>query len=125
MPETMQLAGSYLSVFEGRAGALMRDLGDALDAAARRTDDVARLVRAANDAFRTQRQWYGRDLETLRRRAAAQPERKRHRHGQGHGLALLDEAQWARNSGALPSFAPVDASRCTFAGAPPASGIVK
>ncbi|HUJ63350.1 MAG TPA: biliverdin-producing heme oxygenase [Kofleriaceae bacterium] len=58
LPEVMRRAGSYLSVFEGRAGALMRELGDAIERVARRASIVERIVEVANEAFRAQRQWY-------------------------------------------------------------------
>ena len=61
VPVTVQVAGAYLSIVEGRAGALMRELGDALERVARSTSLVERMVVAANDAFRAQRQWYGCD----------------------------------------------------------------
>ena len=60
--EVMRVAGAYLSAFEGRAGALMGQLGHALDAAARRPAAESRIASAANEAFRMQRQWYSGDL---------------------------------------------------------------
>lgn len=67
LQDTMQTAGGYLAAFEGRAGALMRQLGDALDAAAKRSPVASKIAIAANDAFRMQRQWYGCDVLTPRR----------------------------------------------------------
>lgn len=58
LPTTMRTAGAYLSAFEGRAGALLRELSDVMERAARRTFIVDRMVIAANEAFRMQRQWY-------------------------------------------------------------------
>lgn len=72
LPETMRKAGSYLSAFEGRAGALMRELGDALDEHARRASIAERMVAAARDAFRIQHQWYSCDVL-----APEHPRRKR------------------------------------------------
>lgn len=69
LAEPMRKAGAYLSVFEGRAGALMRELGDVLDATANRSSISARIVIAANEAFRLQRQWYS--CETTPTRQAA------------------------------------------------------
>jgi heme oxygenase len=60
IPEEIQTAGSYLSAFEGLAGARMRELGDVLDRVARRGDVAGRIVGGANDAFRCQQQWYSR-----------------------------------------------------------------
>jgi heme oxygenase len=67
LPDSMRAAGSYLSAFEGRAGALMRTLGNALGAAATRPTIMERTVKAANDAFRMQRQWYSCDVLSARR----------------------------------------------------------
>jgi heme oxygenase len=50
--------GSYLCAFESRAGALMRELGEVLDAAANRVSAAERIVASAKNAFRVQRQWY-------------------------------------------------------------------
>jgi len=61
LPETMLVAGSYLSVFEGRAGALMRELGAEIDLAAREPATASRILHAASEAFRHQRQWYACD----------------------------------------------------------------
>ena len=58
LPGTMSAAGAYLSAFEGRAGALLRELGEAMERAARRASVVERMVASANEAFRTQHQWY-------------------------------------------------------------------
>jgi len=67
LPDAMATAGDYLSAFEGRAGALMRELGDALDATARRNVVTQQMVGAATAAFRMQRQWYGCALLSPRR----------------------------------------------------------
>jgi heme oxygenase len=67
LPDVMASAGNYLAAFEGRAGALMRELGDTLDATARRSAIAQQVVGAANDAFRLQRQWYSCDLLSPRR----------------------------------------------------------
>ena len=56
--DTARSAGAYLSAFDGRAGALMRELGAALDRVARRVSIAERILAAANEAFRVQRQWY-------------------------------------------------------------------
>ena len=58
LPGTMPAAGGYLSAFEGRAGALLRELGEAMERTARRAPVVERMVAAANEAFRMQHQWY-------------------------------------------------------------------
>jgi heme oxygenase len=62
LPATMHTAGSYLCAFEGQAGALLRELGNALDDATKRASTSERAVVAAKDAFRMQRQWYSCDL---------------------------------------------------------------
>jgi heme oxygenase len=67
LPEVMAVAGSYLSAFEGRAGELMRELGNAMDAVARRNAVTVQMADAANDAFRMQRQWYSCDVQRPRR----------------------------------------------------------
>jgi heme oxygenase len=54
IPAEMQIAGSYLSTFEGLAGARMRELGVVLDRAARHRGVAGRIVGGANDAFRCQ-----------------------------------------------------------------------
>lgn len=58
IPEEIQIAGSYLSASEGVAGARMRELGVVLDRAARRGNGEGRVIAAANEALRRQRQWY-------------------------------------------------------------------
>ena len=58
IPEKIQIAGSYLSAFEGVAGVRMRELGVVLDRAARRGNAAGRVIAAANEALRRQRQWY-------------------------------------------------------------------
>ena len=70
LPETMRVAGAYLSAFEGRAGALMRDLGDAMERVARRALVVERMVAAANEALRLQHQWYRCNLRSPERAPA-------------------------------------------------------
>ena len=72
LPDTMRVAGSYLCAFEGRAGALLRELGLALDEHARRASIAERMVAAAREAFRAQHQWYSCDVL-----AADHPRRKR------------------------------------------------
>jgi heme oxygenase len=62
LPDTAHAASSYLSAFDGRAGALMRELGAVLDQTARRVSIAERIVAAANEAFRVQRQWYRGDV---------------------------------------------------------------
>src|SRR5438874_1263930 len=62
LPASLEHAGSYLATFEGRAGTALRELGDALHAVARRGSIVERIVAAANEAFRVQRQWYSCDF---------------------------------------------------------------
>ncbi len=57
-PDKIQVAGSYLSAFEGVAGARMRELGVVLDRAARRGNGAGRVIAAANEALRSQRHWY-------------------------------------------------------------------
>lgn len=68
---TMQVAGAYLSVFEGRAGALMRSLGDALDVCSRDHRTLAVIASAGNDAFRHQRHWYEAPVRVRPRQVAA------------------------------------------------------
>ena len=58
LPDVTRAAGAYLSAFEGRAGGLLRELGDAMERAARRASIVERMAVSANEAFRTQHQWY-------------------------------------------------------------------
>ena len=58
IPCAIRRAGSYLTAHESVAGARMRELGTVLDSVARRTYIADRIVHAANDAFRCQRQWY-------------------------------------------------------------------
>ena len=71
LPDTMRAAGAYLSAFEGRAGALLRELGNSMEQVARRSYVAERMAIAANEAFRVQRQWYScHPLSTVRR---AQP----------------------------------------------------
>ena len=62
LPDTTRTAGAYLSAFEGRAGALLRELGEAMERAARRASVVESMVASANEAFRTQHQWYSCNL---------------------------------------------------------------
>lgn len=71
-PEVVHGAGRYLSAFEGRAGRMQRELSDALEAAAARPGTAERIVSAANEAFRAQRQWYRAPLPVKR---AAAPRR--------------------------------------------------
>ncbi|MDB4954966.1 MAG: hypothetical protein JWO36_2535 [Myxococcales bacterium] len=54
----VEKANSYLTAHENTAGARLRELGIALDTTARRTYIAARIVHAAGEAFRCQRQWY-------------------------------------------------------------------
>lgn len=59
MPGEIQHASSYLATHDGVAGSRMRRLGAILDASARATAFVpGQIVRAAHDAFRTQRHWF-------------------------------------------------------------------
>jgi heme oxygenase len=71
LPGTTHVAGSYLSAFEGRAGALLRQLGDVLDASAQTMTLSTGIVAATHEAFRAQRHWYRADPMTPRRRRAA------------------------------------------------------
>jgi heme oxygenase len=66
IPEEIQLAGSYLPAFEGLAGVRMRDLGLVLDRAARRDLVTGRIVAAANEGLRCQRQWYSSEIDAPR-----------------------------------------------------------
>ena len=66
LPGTMQRAGAYLTAHESIGGRL-RELGAVLDHSARRTQNADRMVRAANEAFRYQRQWYARGSARSRR----------------------------------------------------------
>ena len=59
LPGVMAAAGGYLRACAGTAGALMSELGVALDTATRRGALVERAVVSASDAFRAQRRWYG------------------------------------------------------------------
>ena len=70
LPDTMRDAGAYLAAVEGRAGALMGQLGRLLDAAANRIVSCERIVAAAKHAFRLQHQWYDCELIGYPRRAA-------------------------------------------------------
>jgi len=76
LPEAMRSASSYLTAFDGRAGALMRSLGEAVDEVVERGASPARIAAAANEAFRMQRLWYSCDVLSPRRPPAARP---RHR----------------------------------------------
>jgi len=75
-PDVMHASGSYLRATEGRAGMLMRELGEALDQAANRVAAAEHIVASAKHAFRLQRQWYSCELappaprEARRSRAA-------------------------------------------------------
>jgi hypothetical protein len=60
--EPARRAGSYMSAFDGRAGLLMRQLADVLEATARRIAIADAIVAAAKEAFRIQHQWYSCDL---------------------------------------------------------------
>jgi heme oxygenase len=71
LPDDIRVAGRYLATFEGRAGAVMRELGDAMSTAARRVSLAEQMVNAAADAFRAQRQWYGRELVPIAPRRVA------------------------------------------------------
>ena len=62
---------SYLSAFEGRAGALMGELSHAMEAAAHRVASCERMIAAAKHAFKLQHQWYSCDLIWRRRGRAA------------------------------------------------------
>lgn len=73
LPDAMRTASSYLGAFDGRAGVLMRSLGDAIDEAVARGASSARLTAAAHDAFRMQRLWYSCDVLSPRRPPAARP----------------------------------------------------
>lgn len=67
LPEATRTASSYLTAFEGRAGALMRSLGAAMEISVTRGAHPARMAAAANEAFRTQRHWYSCDVLSPRR----------------------------------------------------------
>jgi heme oxygenase len=69
IPSVVKMAGSYLTTHENVAGARLRELGMVLDNTARRTSIAARIVHAAGEAFRCQRQWYACER--------AQPQRSR------------------------------------------------
>jgi heme oxygenase len=58
IPAVMRRAGAYLTAHENAAGARLRELGTVLDSTARRTYIADRIVHAAAEAFRCQRQWY-------------------------------------------------------------------
>lgn len=58
LPAEARLAGRYLSALEGTAGAQLRALGAMLDATARQTRTADRIVAAAKEAWRCQRQWF-------------------------------------------------------------------
>jgi heme oxygenase len=62
LPDDVAIAGKYLAALEGRAGAAMRELGDAMSATARRVSLAEQMAQAAADAFRAQHQWYDREL---------------------------------------------------------------
>src|SRR5512143_2087137 len=73
LPETMRVASAYLTTFEGRAGGLMRTLGDAIDDAVEQGVAPTGIASAAHEAFRMQRQWYSCDLLWPHRPPAARP----------------------------------------------------
>lgn len=62
LPGTLRASGAYLRAVEGRAGALMAELGAALDRTARQVDHANEITTAARDALRLQRQWYRFDV---------------------------------------------------------------
>jgi heme oxygenase len=73
LAEKLPIAGAsaYLCATEGRAGALLRQLGVVLDAATRhRPSNAERIVLAAGDAFRLQRHYNRCDRLATPRRAA-------------------------------------------------------
>lgn len=75
LPSHSEHAGSYLAMFEGRAGEALRALGDAILAYARRPLQVEAVVAAANEAFRVQHQWYSCDHLFPMRPMTSQPSR--------------------------------------------------
>jgi heme oxygenase len=75
LPEPIRIASAYLASTEGCAGAMLRELGSRLDATARRASIAERIVAAADDALRLQRQWYSCDLLTPRPAIAPTPRR--------------------------------------------------
>jgi heme oxygenase len=58
MAETMKVAGAYLSPQIKSTGARLRELGAAMDSAARSSTNADRIVAAAKAAFRCQHGWY-------------------------------------------------------------------
>lgn len=62
-----QAATTYFAIHEGRAGGVMRRLGEALDVAAHRPSIAEAIVAAAVEAFRVQRLWYTCDVLDPRR----------------------------------------------------------
>ncbi len=75
LPDAIAVAGSYLATFEGRAGIAMRELGDTMSAVARRVSLAEQMVSSAVDAFRAQRQWYGREIVPPQERSPIAPSR--------------------------------------------------
>ena len=71
LPETARSAGSYLSTFDSRGGALPSRLAHAMEAAARRVASCERMIAAAKQAFELQHEWYSCSLMLPRRRRAA------------------------------------------------------
>jgi hypothetical protein len=101
LPDTMQVAGAYLSVFEGRAGALMRTLGNAVEECSLR-GRFRMIAGAACDAFRHQRHWYSAGVRVRLRQPVATcggatiPEAKPMSHGAGgaHAPCSEDRLPW-------------------------------
>ncbi|MDB4959744.1 MAG: bacteriophytochrome heme oxygenase [Myxococcales bacterium] len=57
MPEEIELAGAYLSSFDGLGSQRWRELGIALDEVGKSTTQVERVIDAAHTAFRSQHAW--------------------------------------------------------------------
>lgn len=70
MPSMIATASSYLSGGERSAAARQAELGIALDAFARDSPLVERIVEAAKLAFSFQRQWYGQSATSRERQPA-------------------------------------------------------
>jgi heme oxygenase len=75
LPDTMRVASSYLTAFDGRAGEKLRELAMVLEHVAQRSTITERIVAAATEAFHCQHHWYTCDLMPRRPRRTSRPPR--------------------------------------------------
>jgi heme oxygenase len=75
LPDTMRVAGSYLTAFDGRAGEKLRELAMVLEHVAQRSTITERIVGAATEAFHCQHHWFTCDLIPRRPRRTSRPPR--------------------------------------------------